>query len=685
MIRKSNDFNRRILSLPAIQPCECTSPATLLTSLINISRNICGYRSEFFGSNKRNAIKAIRQIEILLMFFEEIQGRKAEDLSDSVVLILLELHFIFQKLLFLLEDCALEGARLFMLMKSEFVANRFQVLIRSVALALEILPLDSIDLPIEVVEFVELATKQTRKMKFQIDREDEEILIEVRSILAVFDCRVTPDNTQIKRFLDYIGIKTWSLCNKEVKFLESEIEIEWSAHEKLEFSFLSKLIGLMNYCRCILFDVIDYEAVPLVHRYGAEIIDCFNHDDFRCPISLDFMIDPVTVGTGQTYDRSSIQKWLRAGNSTCPKTGERLKNRELVPNLALRRIIRRYCSKHSTPYPESSKQKRNITRTIVAGSSTAEKIVWVLAKYLARLLETGTPNEKNKAAYEIKLLSKSSIFYRSYLVEVGLIPNLLKLLRSSDGLMQKNAIAAVLNLSKHSKSKRVIAENRGLEAIINVLTMGYTTEARQLSAYTLFYMASIEEYRKLIGQTPEALMGLMNLLKEDSDRSKKNAMVAIYGLLTHPENHRKVLSIGAVPSLVNLLETSDRETLIADSMEILATLAEKPEGAAAIMRCGALSLTMEFMSSCSSSAGREYSVCLLLALCIHGGCEVVRIVAKSEAVISSLYIIIREGTARGRRKAGSLMRILHEHCEVVAASSDPIPVRLSNERSVQAW
>ncbi|WJX34689.1 hypothetical protein P8452_22777 [Trifolium repens] len=33
---------------------------------------------------------------------------------------------------------------------------------------------------------------------------------------------------------------------------------------------------------------------------------------FRCPISLDLLEDPVTLITGQTYDRSNIEKWISA-------------------------------------------------------------------------------------------------------------------------------------------------------------------------------------------------------------------------------------------------------------------------------------------------------------------------------------------------------------------------------------
>lgn len=61
---------------------------------------------------------------------------------------------------------------------------------------------------------------------------------------------------------------------------------------------------------------------------------------FICPISLELFKDPVTLCTGQTYDRSSIQKWLAAGNLTCPVTMQKLDDSiTMVPNHTLRHLI----------------------------------------------------------------------------------------------------------------------------------------------------------------------------------------------------------------------------------------------------------------------------------------------------------------------------------------------------------
>lgn len=60
---------------------------------------------------------------------------------------------------------------------------------------------------------------------------------------------------------------------------------------------------------------------------------------FRCPISLDLMKDPVTLSTGITYDRESVEKWIESGKETCPVTNQILASFDLIPNHAIRKRI----------------------------------------------------------------------------------------------------------------------------------------------------------------------------------------------------------------------------------------------------------------------------------------------------------------------------------------------------------
>ncbi|GLJ55816.1 hypothetical protein SUGI_1198330 [Cryptomeria japonica] len=65
---------------------------------------------------------------------------------------------------------------------------------------------------------------------------------------------------------------------------------------------------------------------------------------FLCPISMQLMKDPVTLCTGATYDRHSIEKWMfTMENKSCPLTKQPLQNTELTPNHTLRRLIQQWC------------------------------------------------------------------------------------------------------------------------------------------------------------------------------------------------------------------------------------------------------------------------------------------------------------------------------------------------------
>ncbi|OMO87736.1 hypothetical protein COLO4_20595 [Corchorus olitorius] len=64
---------------------------------------------------------------------------------------------------------------------------------------------------------------------------------------------------------------------------------------------------------------------------------------YLCPITLDLMKDPVTLSSGITYDRESIETWLEEGNFTCPVTNQVLRSLDQIPNHSLRKMIQDWC------------------------------------------------------------------------------------------------------------------------------------------------------------------------------------------------------------------------------------------------------------------------------------------------------------------------------------------------------
>ncbi|KAL5213950.1 hypothetical protein ABZP36_003102 [Zizania latifolia] len=76
---------------------------------------------------------------------------------------------------------------------------------------------------------------------------------------------------------------------------------------------------------------------------------------FLCPISMELMEEPVTVATGVTYDRRSIERWFfKYGKTTCPATMQRLSSFDLTPNYTLKRVISSWLDRNSSSSSSSS-------------------------------------------------------------------------------------------------------------------------------------------------------------------------------------------------------------------------------------------------------------------------------------------------------------------------------------------
>uniref|UniRef100_J3LXR3 U-box domain-containing protein n=1 Tax=Oryza brachyantha TaxID=4533 RepID=J3LXR3_ORYBR len=93
---------------------------------------------------------------------------------------------------------------------------------------------------------------------------------------------------------------------------------------------------------------------------------------FVCPISLEIMRDPVTLSTGITYDRESIERWVFTdGHGECPVTKQRLApaDREPTPNHTLRRLIQGWCAVHAVerfPTPRPPVDAARVTAIVEA-------------------------------------------------------------------------------------------------------------------------------------------------------------------------------------------------------------------------------------------------------------------------------------------------------------------------------
>lgn len=62
---------------------------------------------------------------------------------------------------------------------------------------------------------------------------------------------------------------------------------------------------------------------------------------FRCPISLQFMQDPVVTEEGHSYERWAIEKWNTTSDNS-PYTGLVMRSKELRSNFSLKMAVEEF-------------------------------------------------------------------------------------------------------------------------------------------------------------------------------------------------------------------------------------------------------------------------------------------------------------------------------------------------------
>ncbi|GLJ28668.1 hypothetical protein SUGI_0564930 [Cryptomeria japonica] len=652
---------RRASRAPVLVPEFYISAESLLQALIALAHQVMSCQKPP-GCQRRNAVSITRKVKVLSILFEEVR-----DLDISLPLSVLksfrELYLILLRTKYLLVDCSSDRSCVWFFVQTQEFSNQFYGLIHDMVSVLDMLPLALLDVSDEVREQVELLHHQAQRAKLFVDQAEEKLCRDVFAVLDEFEKEVAPDESALRRILDNLNLQNAMDCQRETELLEEEMRNQKELGSEKNVSLINTLIVFMRYCKCVLFSVdFDSQFQPssgtqssAVDSEDASPIP----DDFRCPISLDLMQEPVIVCTGQTYDLASITRWIKEGHSTCPKTGQKLVHTNLTPNYALQSLIVQYCAEHKISLEKSERIKKSSFLEGIPSTKAAIQATKMTTEFLVEKLCTGSFEVKKRAAYELRLLAKSGMDNRACIAEAGAIPLLVPLLSSKDPKAQENAVTALLNLSIYESNKARIMESGALQAIISVVRSGCSMEARENAAATLFSISSVDKYKKLIGETPEAVPALIDLLRDGTARGKRDAANALFHLSAFHGNDLQVVAAGAVPLLVNLL-IDERPGLVDDVISVLALLSRQFEGLIAISEASAIPLLISLLRSASASPkSKEHSVAILLALCCHRGAEIVNISLRMPSLIPALYSLFTSGTPRARKKATSLLRILH--------------------------
>ncbi|KAK2634065.1 hypothetical protein Ddye_028857 [Dipteronia dyeriana] len=613
-----------------------TQEPELLSGLVESVKEISGL-AECKNVFKKMHGNLVRRIKLLSPLFEELRDSDAE-ITQQHIKGFEMLRIALDSSLNLLKSVD-EGSKLYQVLQRDKIASKFLQMTEQIEAALNEISCDNLDLSEEVHEQIELVHAQFRRAKGRPDSPD----LQLDRDLSAAQKEKDPEPTILKRLSEKLQLRTINDLKKEsLAFHELIIASGGDPGDCLE-SMSSLLKKLKDFVLIENPEVDTSEGERGVIRHRSPVIP----DDFRCPISLELMKDPVIVSTGQTYERSCIQKWLDAGHKTCPKTQQTLLHTALTPNYVLKSLIALWCESNGVELPKSQATCRSKKPGTSVSDCDRAAIVALLEK-----LANGNAEQQRAAAGELRLLAKRNADNRVCIAETGAIPLLVELLSSTDSRTQEHAVTALLNLSINDSNKGTIVNAGAIPDIVDVLKNG-SMEARENAAATLFSLSVIDENKVAIGAAG-AIPALIKLLCDGTPRGKKDAATAIFNLSIYQGNKARAVRAGIVPPLMRLLKDAGGG-MVDEALAILAILASHNEGKVAIGQAEPIPILMEVIKT-GSPRNRENAAAVLWSLCT-GELQQLKI-AKDLDAEEVLKELSESGTDRAKRKAGSILELL---------------------------
>lgn len=395
---------------------------------------------------------------------------------------------------------------------------------------------------------------------------------------------------------------------------------------------------------------------------------------FRCPISLDVMKSPVSLCTGVTYDRSSIQRWLDNGNNTCPATMQVLQTKDFVPNRTLQSLIQIWSDSlrhplHS-PSPESLLSKDQVLLAI-SDLQTPPRL-----DSLAKIARFALDSEDNR-----DFLARTECFLP---LLVGLLDNV------NGGVEFLEQVVTALDLvigkmEDGERLKNLMLKRQGegqkqsvLDSLLLVLQQG-SQGAKAASARVLKSVAVDAESKLLIAEKEGLVSELLNLIAPEKDPDLiESCLSCLVAISTPKRSKMKLVRVGAVKVLSRLLWAPSLSVSATEMvLKAVETVSCTKEGRAEICEEAACVAAIVKKVLKVSSVATEHAVTTLWSVCyLFRDEKAQEAVTKANGLTKILLLMQSNCSPHVRQMSADLLKIFRVNSKSCLSSYDTITTHI---------
>lgn len=425
-------------------------------------------------------------------------------------------------------------------------------------------------------------------------------------------------------------------------------------------------------------------------------------EEFKCPISLKLMYDPVVIASGQTYERTWIQKWFDEGNDTCPKTKRKLSHMSLTPNTSMKDLIFKWCVAHGVSIPDPRAQLASV-HSWESSSTSIESLSMSMNSLrlpvdFSNVSFGSLDNSHNSVSSHVNVTNFNTDDSHRFQSRADTRDTDARLLCELESLPWESQCSVVEDVKIHLKWDDQSYELMSYESFVKPL-IRFLKEAQGLCDVKaqrigcLLLLEFLSKCRTVPDLKDDAYSLLTSFL---SSEVVQEALAIMEVLSCHKRCRSEIAESGALPSLFRILETEVREfqepaikilcnltltsnihSLIKPSeflprlipffedvdlarycIAILRNLCEKADARAFIAETNGCISSIARLLENDNCDDQEHALDILLSLCSQS-VQYCRLVM-DEGVIPAVVSISVNGNDKGKAFAMELLRLLRD-------------------------
>ncbi|XP_061370356.1 U-box domain-containing protein 43-like [Gastrolobium bilobum] len=441
----------------------------------------------------------------------------------------------------LAQECS-KRSKVYLLMNCRSIVKRLENHTKEISRALSLLPLATSGLSSGIIEEIEKLCDNMQKAGFEAALAEEEILEKIESGIRENNVDSSYANNLLILIAEAVGIRNErSIMKKELDEFKNEIENARVRKDLAEALQMDQIIALLERADAAS-SPREKELKYFAKRQslGTQILEPLQ--SFYCPITQDVMVDPVETSSGQTFERSAIEKWFAEGNKLCPLTLIPLDTSILRPNRTLKQSIEEW-------------KDRN---TMITIATLKEKI------------QSGDDNEVLHSLGTLQDLCEQKDQHRKWVILENYIPALIQILGSKNRDIRNYALVILSMLAKDNEEakERIATVDNAIESIVH--SLGRRQGERKFAVALLLELCKYDLARENIGKAQGCILLLVTMSSGDDNQAARDATELLENLSYSDHNVIQMAKTNYFKHLLQRLSTGPDDV----KMVMATTLAE---------------------------------------------------------------------------------------------------------------